>query len=129
MPKMDWPLPDAFDPTGEKEKALAQAKARLSKGFRWSKAQSLYAAGNLAVLLHVFRRDGEALEVCRALGRIQFDGKYTLWSAVETALTLQARLLRQRGETAEADACVRRVREAGFVDTRLKGILLDRNAR
>lgn len=126
MAKMDWPLPNAFDPTGEPEKVIARAKAKLKK-FRWSHARSLYDAVAFAVLLHVFRRDDEALEVCRALGQIQFDGKYNLWSAVEKALVLQSRLLRQRGETAEADVCLRRVREAGFVDDRLKGILLDRN--
>jgi hypothetical protein len=127
MAKMDWPFPAAFDPTGESVKALARAKAKLSKGFKWSKAQCLFDAGALAVLLHVFGRDDQALEVCRALGQIQFDGKYSLWSGVETALTLQARLLRARGETAAADDCVRRVRDAGFSDNRLDGILLDRN--
>lgn len=127
MAKMDWPLPGAFDPAGETVSALAQAKAKLSKNFKWSRAQCLYDAGALAVLLHVFRRDDAALEICRALGQIQFDGKYTLWSAVETALTLQARLLRQRGGSAEAAECVRRVREAGLAPGRLKGILIDRN--
>jgi len=78
-------------------KPLAQAKAKLSKVFKWSKAQCLYDAVALAVLLHAFRRDDEALEVCRAVDQIQFDGKYTLWSAVENALTLQSRLLRLGG--------------------------------
>ena len=126
MAKMDWPVPAAFDPTNESVKTIAQAKAKLKK-FRWSHAQSLYDAGALAVLLHVFDRDDEALEVCRALGQIPFDGKFHLWAAVETALTLQARLLRRRGEIAEADECVRRVREAGFAVDRLNGTLLDRN--
>jgi len=128
MAKMDWPLPSAFDPKGETVKLLAQAKAKLSKGFKWSKAQCLYDAGALAMLLHVFGRDDETLEVCRALGQIQFDGKFSLWSGVETALTLQARLLRQRGATTEADACIQRVKAAGYVDDRLNGILLDRNS-
>jgi hypothetical protein len=127
MSPTDWPLPAAFDPTGEPVKALAAAKKKLAGGFRWSKAQSLYDAVKLAVLLHVFGRDDKALEVCAALGRVQFDGKYELWSAVEKALVLQARLSRARGDLAAAAECVRRVREAGFVDDRLKGLLLDRN--
>lgn len=126
MAKMDWPVPAAFDPTNEPTKAIAQVKAKLKK-FRWSHAQSLYDAGALAVLLHVFERDDEALAVCRALGQIQFDGKFSLWSGVETALTLQARILRRRGDTEEADECVRRVRDAGYSDNRLDGSLLDRN--
>lgn len=127
MPRMDWPVPDAFAPEGEREKVLAQAKAKLSRNFKWPKAQCLYDATALAVLLHVFGRDDEALEACKALGQIQFDGKYNLWSAVETALTLRARLLRQRGDKAGAAECIRRVREAGFVDKRLEGLLLDPN--
>ena len=126
MAKMDWPVPAVFDSTNEPTKVIAQAKAKL-KTFRWSHAQSLYDAGALAVLFHVFERDDEALEVCRALGQIRFDGKFSLWSGVETALTLQARLLRRRGGTAEADESVRRVREAGYSENRLDGILLDRN--
>jgi hypothetical protein len=126
MAKMDWPVPAVFDPTSEPTKVIAQAKAKLKK-FRWSHAQSLYDAGALAVLFHVFERDDEALEVCRALGRIPFDGTFNLWGGVETALTLQARILRRRGEAAEAGECVRRVREAGYSDNRLDGILLDRN--
>ncbi|HEY1189457.1 MAG TPA: DUF6707 family protein [Gemmata sp.] len=126
MAKMGWPVPAVFDLTNEPVKVIAQAKAKLKK-FRWSHAQSLYDAGALAVLFHVFERDDEALEVCRALGQIQFDGKFSLWGGVETALTLQARVLRRRDETAEADECVRRVREAGYSDNRLEGSLLDRN--
>ena len=79
------------------------------------------------MLFHVFERDDVALEVCRAPGRIHFDGKFSLWGGVETALALQARLLRRRGATAEADERVRRVREAGYSDNRLDCILLDRN--
>ena len=127
MPEMDWPIPDAFNPEDETKKVLAQAKAKLSKGFKWSKAQCLYDASALAVLLHVFDRDDVALEVCRGLGRIPFDGTFSLWSAVETALTLQARVLRRRGDEAGAAECLRRVREAGFVPKRLEGGLLDPN--
>ena len=31
MAKIEWPMPDAFDPTRETVKVLAWAKARLSK--------------------------------------------------------------------------------------------------
>lgn len=127
MAKVEWPVPSVFNPEGETSKILAKTKAKLWKSFKWSKAQSLYDAGALAVLLHVFGRDDETLVICRELGRIQFNGTYSLWSAVETALTLQSRLLRQRGETEEAEACVQRVRDAGYAEARLKGNLLDRN--
>ena len=44
MPMTDWTLPGAFDPTGEKEKALAGAKSKLARSIKWSKAQCLYDA-------------------------------------------------------------------------------------
>ena len=122
------PLPRAFDAGQEMNPLLAKAKARLSKNFRWTRSQSLYDAMHLAVLLLVFGRDDETLEICRALGQYQFTGSFNLWSAVEFALTLQARLLRLRGETEEAAECLRRVREAGLAPERLNGILLDRNS-
>lgn len=95
--------------------------------FKWTRAQCLFDAVSVATLLHLFERDDEALALCRGLGRIEFDGKFSLWSAVEQALTLQARILRRRGEAAEAGECLRRVREAGFVGDRLEGSMLDRN--
>lgn len=126
-PTAERPLPQAFDAGRETIPLLAKAKARLSKNFRWTRAQSLYDAMDLAVLLLVFGREDEVLEICRALGEYQFTGSFNLWSAVEQALTLQARLLRQRGQSAEAEACCQRVREAGLAPERLNGILLGRN--
>ena len=121
------PLPRAFHADGETIPLLAKVKARLSKNFRWTRAQSLYDAMHLAVLLLVFGRDDEALEICRALGEYQFTGSYNLWSAVEFGLTLQSRLVRLRGQIEESQECCRRVREAGLAPERLNGILLDRN--
>ena len=121
------PLPEAFDAEREPNKLLGRAKAKIARNFRWTKAACLYDAVHLAHLLHVFGQDDEALEICRALGEYQFTGSYNLWSAVELALALQSRILRQRGEAAEAAECVRRLREAGFAPARLEGILLDRH--
>jgi hypothetical protein len=127
MAKIDWPVPTALNPAGEPVKVLAAAKKKLFKKFKWSQAQCLYDATFVAVLLHVFGRDDEALDLCRELSRIPFDGKFRLWTAVEQALVLQARILRQRGEATGAAECLRRVRDAGFVDDRLAGSMLDRN--
>lgn len=130
QPAAPWgeqPLPAAFEAEGEPVKLLARAKARAAKNFRWKKAACLYEAVALAQLLHVFGRDEEALEICAALGEYRFSGGYELWSAVERALALRARLLRTRGDTGTANECVRRMEEAGFVDDRLEGSMLDRN--
>ena len=47
-----------------------------------------------------------------------------MWSPVEHALALGARLLRLRGDEEETAAAVRRIRDAGYVDARCDGTLL-----
>ncbi len=124
---MDTTLPAAFDPSAEQNKILAKAKASLFKKFSWTKSQSLFDALRLAQLLVLFDKEDEALQVCRALGRLEFKGNFRQWSPVEKALALQSRLLRKQGNTDEAEACIKRIRDAGFLETRLEGELLDRN--
>lgn len=124
---MDTTLPAVFEPSTETNKVLATAKAQLSKKFKWNNSQSLFDALRLAQLLVLFDKQDEALEVCRTLGRLEFTGNFNLWSPVEKALALQSRLLRKQGNTQEAEACLKRIRDAGFVETRLEGALLDRN--
>lgn len=125
--EFDTTLPLAFDADAEPNKTLAKVKASVSKKFSWTKSQPLFDAVHLAMLLVVFGKEDEAHEICRALGRIAFDGSFRLWAAVEMALMLQARLALQRGQPAEAEDCVRRVRAAGYVDDRLAGSMLDPN--
>jgi hypothetical protein len=124
---MDTTLPPVFDPATEKIKVLASAKAPLFKKFTWTKSQSLFDAVRLAQLLLLFDKEEEALEVCRTLERLEFSGNFNLWSAVEKALALHARILRKRGKSKEADACIKRIRDAGFNEERLEGTMLDRN--
>ena len=122
---MDQTLPSAFDPAPETDKRLAKAKERLAKKFSWKKKAALFEAVQLAHLLVVYGKEDEAVEICAALGRIEFDGTWNLWAAVELALALQARLLRQQGQGAAADRCRQRIVDAGYVDDRLDGSLLD----
>jgi hypothetical protein len=110
------------------EPFLARLKARAARRFRWSSSASLRDVTRLAYWCHVFRRDDEALEVCEFLARYQFAGNYALWTPVELALALQARLLRRRRKKAAAAACARRMRDAGFVEERLRGSMLDPNS-
>jgi hypothetical protein len=125
--RLDTTLPAVFDPSTEPNKVLATAKALVFKKFSWTKSQPLFDALRLAQLLVLFGKEDEALEVCRTLGRLEFTGNFNLWSPVEKALALQSRLLRKEGNTMEAEACLKRVRDVGFVDDRLEGKLLDRN--
>jgi hypothetical protein len=120
-------LPPALLSEEESGSILARVKARAAKRFRWTSAAALRDVTESAYWLHVFRRDAEALEVCGFLGQYEFAGNYALWTQVEFALALQARLLLQRRKRARAAECTQRLRDAGFVEDRLKGSMLDRN--
>lgn len=124
---MDTTLPPVFDANRESDPKLGKVKASVAKKFSWTKQEPLFDTLRLASLLVVYGKEAEAIEVCRTMGRLEFKGTFHLWSSVQRALALQARLCRQRGEHEEADECLRRVREAGFVETRLEGTLLDPN--
>jgi hypothetical protein len=121
-------FPPALLSDTETDPFLARLKARAAKRFRWTSPASLWNVAELAYWCHVFRRDAEALEICEFLSHYQFAGNYARWSPVEFALALQARLLRRRRKKARAGECVRRIRDAGFVDERLKGSMLDPNS-
>jgi hypothetical protein len=114
------PLPNVFDPEQEDDDFLARAKQRASKNFTWKKSASLDQGMRLAYWLYAFKREEEALEACRFLGRYQFAGNYSLWTWVECALALQSRIARLRGMGDEPAECVRRIRAAGFVEGRLE---------
>jgi hypothetical protein len=124
--KLPTDLPPAFDPGLETNNRLKKAKASISKKFSWTRNDPLFEAKRLAYLLMVFGKDDEAIEVCQFLGQMEFQG-YRLWTAVEFALALEARLQRLRGEKNLAAACVDRIRKAGFVKERLEGSMLDPN--
>lgn len=126
---MDTTLPSVFDPAFETEPELLKAKTSLFKKFGWKKSQTLYDAVHLAHLLVVFGKEGEAIEVCRTLARIEFNGSFQYFGAVQLALALQARLCRLRGDLATAHECMERIKQAGYVDDRLEGTMLDRNGQ
>jgi hypothetical protein len=119
------PLPAAFDPDQETDRFLAGVKKRAATQFSWKKRASLESAVRLAYWLFVFGKEDQALAVCRFLGTYEFTGKFNLWSWIEHALALQSRIARQRGRQNESAECVRRIRAAGFVESRLNGSLLD----
>ena len=117
-------LPAVFAPGQESDKFLAGVKKRAGAKFSWKKQESLDNGSRLAYWLFVFRKEEQALEVCRFLGAYEFAGNFNLWSWIELALALQSRLARQGGRADESAECVRRIGAAGFVVSRLEGSLL-----
>jgi hypothetical protein len=121
-------VPSVLDAGREANRILARLKKSAAKSFRWTRQDSLWGAADVAYLLHVLGRDGDALKAAHFLAQYQFAGNFNLWSAVECVLALTARLERQRSRQDEAAECVRRIRQAGFVSGRLDGITLRRHA-
>jgi hypothetical protein len=121
----ELPIPAAFDSEQELIEFLARAKKKAATKFRLTNQGSLQNAAALAWWLHVYGKDAEAVEVCRFLGQYQFAGNFNLWTWVEQALTLQARIARSAGQPDEAAACLARVSAAGYSANRLRGGLLD----
>ena len=122
-------LPEAFDADPESEKILKRVKAKASKGFKFTKANCLESATNLAFYLYIFRRAEEALGVCEFLGQYPFDGNFNLWTWIELSLSLQSRIYIESSLKDKSDACVRRLAEAGYVKARLQGELLEDNVK
>ncbi len=115
------PLPPSFDPDKESDKFLIAIKKRASKNFKRTKKDPLENAKHLAYWQYIYGREDEALETCRFLGLSEFEGNFNLWCWVESALALQSRIMRMRGEKKEARQCLKRIKDAGFVEDRLKG--------
>lgn len=114
-------VPKAFDHELETIPLLARVKKKAGNKFAFTRQASLTAASDLAYWLFVFRRDDEAVEVCRFLARGEFDGNYNLWSWIEEGLALLSRLTTNKRESI---ACVKRIAEAGYEPSRLTGALL-----
>lgn len=121
--------PKAFDPQHEPVKFLARMKSRAANNFKWTVSRSLEDAMYLAYWCHMFGRDDEALEVCEFLSTFEFAGNHSLWTWIEGSLALYARLLRGRNDQGAVGVCIQRIRAAGFVESRLSGLLLDSHQR
>jgi hypothetical protein len=119
MPKLI--TPKAFDPGREKDKFLAGLKKKIPKNFDFNSMECLENAMILAYWLYVFKKDGEAMEICGFLEQMKFSGKYDLWSFLENTLALHSRILQEKGSPEESKKCINRINAAGFVKERLDG--------
>ena len=122
-------LPPAFNSQDEPVKFMGRIKARAAKDFRWTTKRSLEDAMYLAYWSYVFGRNDDALQVCEFLSQLQFSGDYNLWTWIELSLALEARLLRISNKQQESAECVARIWDAGFVQERLEGLLLNGKER
>ncbi len=114
---------EVLDADHEGNEYLGRMKQRIVKQFRWTSKWSLLDTADLAFLLYTLGREDEARKTAEFLAPYEFAGNFDLWSGVESALALLARIHRRR-RPARARACVARIREQQFVEDRLKGTLV-----
>jgi hypothetical protein len=118
------PLPAVYNFAQEPISFLEKLKKKASTKFAFTRAEALKNSSDLAYWLYVYRKDVEAIEVCRFLGQYQFTGNYNLWSHVEKALTLQSRLAKEMNLAAESKTALERVVTAGVHPSRITGSML-----
>jgi hypothetical protein len=94
----------ALAPDQESVPFLKRTKVSTLKKLTLTRLESLQRLDELASWLHIYGRDDEAQAVGRALLVFPFQGDYTQYGPVESALALAA-LLAEHSDAGLADAC------------------------
>lgn len=121
-------LPDVFNEQLESITLLKRIKKKVSNKFSFKRPTSLNEAETLAQWLYVFRKDEEALTVCKFLSQVEFTGNYSIWSVIERSLALESRLLRTKGQQQQSATCIKTINKVGFVQERIFGGLYERQS-
>ena len=73
----------------EPNKFLASKKKSIAENFKFTVERSMEKAYSLALWLHIFKKDEEAIIVCDFLMQKDFDGDVCIWYHVEKAIGLK----------------------------------------
>lgn len=104
-------------------KRLEKLAQSVAKNFKPTSVSSLEKANDLAFRLYVINRKDLAMLVCKELDQIKFDNNYNVWTWVELALALEARMLTEERQDKQAEECVKKIRAPFEVgDETLKSI-------
>lgn len=90
---------------------LANIAQELSNNFKESSPESLKLANDLAYWLYIVNKNDLAYEVCNCLGQIEFRSDFNIWSWVSSALVLQSRILKERGDLDSANKCIEKIKK------------------
>lgn len=96
-------------PLGSKK--LDKLAKSTAKNFKLSTQNSLEKANNLAYWLYIYDQKELSLAVCQLLSTVEFADNYNIWTWIETALALEARLLKENKENNLAEKCIERIKE------------------
>lgn len=105
----------------EPNSMLARKKRSIAARFSFTRERELEKVYCLALYLHVFGRNKEAIEVCNFLMQEEFHGDNSLWYHIECALGLKYVIEKQTGDyPKEHFAYIRRIPEAMEANIRLR---------
>ena len=76
----------------------------------------------LAVWLYIYGYTREAISVCDLFANEKFDGNYTLWSNIDHAYCLKARILREMGKVKESQEIITFVNKYRHPELYINGI-------
>ncbi len=91
--------------TVDKKYVQRNCKIMLKK-LSFKSVNDLGNVTELAVWLYIYGLYDEALEVCDIIKDVPFTGNYTLWEAVDKALCIKARILREQGKIEESSEII-----------------------
>lgn len=95
---------------------------RILKKCSFNSSRDLVNVSDLAMWLYIYDYCDEAIKVCDILKDIKFSGNYTLWSHIDHALCLKARILRERGNTEERDKIIEYVNQYRHPELYINGL-------
>ena len=76
----------------------------------------------LAVWLYIYGYTREAISVCDLFANEKFDGNYTLWSNMDHAYCLKARILREMGKLKESQEIIKFVNKYRHPELYINGV-------
>lgn len=76
----------------------------------------------LAIWLYIYGYNQEAISVCNIFKNEKFNGNYTLWSNIDHAYCLKARILREQGDLNESRNIIKFVNQYRHPELYINGV-------
>lgn len=93
------------------KKAVQSNCKKILKKCSFKSSKDIGNITELVIWLYVYDYYDEAIKVCDMIEDIEFTGNYTLWDNIDHALCVKARILRERGKTAESAAIIKYINQ------------------
>lgn len=88
------------------KKSVQSNCKKILKKCNMKSAKDVGLVTELAIWLYIYGYSREAGLVCDLFKNVQFNGNYTLWSSIDSAYCLKARILREQGQLDERNKII-----------------------